>query len=200
MKKLGSLLSNGFYLISEFLYQVAYVGFAIGILLTLYNIVSTYKAIIYTAFMVIHFASIYYYANKIDYYEFGKEREVTKGFIIFSIALLIITSLLTNVIYTIILGIYLTVTAIIYVYCTENLICYTASGKRPLLERIFAKKPRLFLTILILLPITSIIIPIAYLPWNIFIKTIVVIAYIIAMPFIALATDDGFDISGIFLY
>jgi len=48
------------------------------------------------------------------------------------------------------------------------------------------------------LPIVAIIIPLIFLPWFWFIKMLIVLAYIVSMPFIAVATDNMFDIREIF--
>jgi len=198
MKKLLGLIGGQLSYMVEFLYQIAYDGFAVTALLFLYTFVPVKDAIIYTAFIILHFASIGYWGNKMNSFDFGEEKKVTVGFVITNIILMFITAILTDRIITILLVLFLVFIGALYILFTERLICTTECSKRPILELIFEKCPHFFYGVLLLLPIIAIIIPMIFLPWNIFIKIAVVVVYIISMPFIAYLSDDGLDIGTIF--
>lgn len=186
-------------MMSEFMYQVAYVGFAISAILIFFNILPTKHAIIYCIAVVLHFASLGYFGYMKDYYSGNWQKKVAIAFIITNILICIITAILTNFLLTIGLVLFMVFIAIVYLRLNDHLICFTL-GKRPKLEVLFSKYPNISYIMLLLLPIIAIIIPLVFLPWNIFVKILIVIVYILCMPLIALATDEGFDIEEIFYW
>lgn len=199
MKKLFEAIWDILLFMSEFLCQVAYVGYAIAGLLILYNFVPTPHAVIYTICILIHFISIKYFADKADtdnHYCLGKKQnKAARNFIISNIILFVVTGIITNIIYSLLLLVYLAFLISIYIPLTEYIVC---SGIPGIIPKIISKCPQLFLVLLTLLPIVAIIIPLILLPWFWFIKVLVVLAYIVSMPFIAEATDNMFDIREIF--
>jgi len=199
MKKLFEAILGVLSFMAEFLCQVAYVGYAIAGLLFLCNFVSTTHAIIYTICIIIHFISIPYFVNKADtdnHYCLGKKNnKAARNFIIFNIILFVVTGVLTNIIYSLLLLVYLAIIITIYIPLTEYIVC---SGIPGIIPKIISKFPYFFLISLTLLPIVAIIIPLIFLPWFWFIKMLIVLAYIVSMPFIAVATDNMFDIREIF--
>ena len=199
LKSIGICIMQVLGMMSEFMFQVAYVGFAISAILILFNIASTKHAIIYCIAVVLHFASLGYFGYIKDYYSGSWQKKVTIAFIITNVLICLITAILTNFLLTIGLVLFMVFIAVTYLGLNEHLICFTI-GKRPRLEVLFAKHPNISYIILLLLPIIAIIIPLVFLPWNIFVKILIVIVYILCMPLIALATDEGFDIEEIFYW
>ena len=99
---------------------------------------------------------------------------------------------------TILLILSLAIIGALYILFTERLICITASKNRPLLERTFEKAPRFYFCVLLAMPIIAVVIPAVLLPCSAILKVILIIAYIVSIPFISLAADNGFNIEEIF--
>lgn len=199
MKKIARAFSEVLEFVAEWTHQVTYLGFMLAALFFIYNVMPVSDSIIYTLFIIAHFISIAVAGFGIGESDFEEAKGIRTGFIVFNIIFIGAVILITKSLYILLLVLYMLVTGSIYLYITLHYI-HGAYGKKDNSLYKFSRKHKNVFYILVLLgPVIALIISLAFLPWNLYVKIGIALAYIISMPFIGMATENGFDLEEVFL-
>lgn len=199
MKKIAREFRQVQEILAEFIHQIAYVGFMLAALFFIYNVRPIEESVFYTAFVIAHFTSIAISGYEIGESSFERSKGIRVGFIVFNAVFIGAVILITNSLYVLLLVLYMLVIGSTYLYLNLHYM-HSAYGKKDnLLYRFSHKYKNLFFNILLLLPVIAMIIPLIFLHWNLYVKIGIVLVYIISMPFIGMATENGFDLEEVFL-
>lgn len=199
MKKITRAFNEILEFVAEFAYQVAYVGFMLVALFFIYNVRPIEESVFYTAFVIAHFTSIAISGYEIGESSFERSKGIRVGFIIFNIIFIGAVILITNSLYILLLAGYMLIIGSVYLYITLHYI-HNAYGKKDnWLYRFSHKHKNLFYILVLALPVIAMIVTLIFLSWNLYVKIGIVIVYIISMPFIAMSTENGFDLEEVFL-
>lgn len=199
MKKIARWFGQTLEFVAESAHQVGYVGFTLAALFAIYNVMPKFDSFAYTIFIVIHYITIAVFGYKISEADFKQAKVYRAEFIAVNLLFMLPILSVTDSLYIILLVLYMFVIGSIYLYVTLHYIHGAYGKKDDELYGFSHEHKNLFYFIVLFLPVIAMIVTLAFLPWNLYVKIGIVLVYIISMPFIGIATENGFDLEEVFL-
>lgn len=214
MRKLSNLLGElrdgyeeGFEMISESWKQIAHITCMLGIITALWTNPERFHAVTWTVIFAVYLImlAIVGYCRFWDVGENENNRDkleslYTKIYVVCCIGLTVVGGVTCGIIQAaIIVGIF-TAISILFYRAGDVLICTFIhfDGKKGFFEKIRDLNPNVYANTYLFLLLMMILVPLTILNISPILKVIIVMAYVLAMPIVALLADNGIDIEAIF--
>lgn len=214
MKKLVELFEElregyeeGFEMISESWKQIAHITCMLGIITVLWTNPERFHAVTWTVIFAVYLImlAIVGYCRFWDVGENENNRDklellYTKIYMACCIALTVAGGLICGIIQTVVVVGIFTAISILFYRAGDVLICTFIhfDGKKGFFETIRDLNPNLYANVYLCLLLMMILVPLVILNISPIIKVVIVMAYVFAMPIVALLADNGIDIEAIF--
>ncbi len=206
-EEVRDLYEDGFEMISESWKQIAHITCMLGIITVLWTNPERFHAVTWTVIFAVYLIMLaivgccrFWNVGENENNRDKLESLYTKIYVACCICLTVLSGVTCGIIQTaIIVGVF-TALSILFYRAGDVLICTFIhfDGKKGFFEKIRDFNPNLYAKTYLFLLLMMILVPITILNISPILKIIIVMAYVFAMPIVALLADNGIDIEAIF--